>query len=49
MENSLYLFSASAVTWLIIFFYIYSLVRRQKTLEIQIDKIGKILEKNQSV
>ncbi|MFQ5771876.1 MAG: CcmD family protein [bacterium] len=46
MENSLYLFSAFSLTWLIIFLYIYSIFRRQNTLEIKIDKIKAILKKN---
>jgi CcmD family protein len=47
MENSIYLFSAFGLTWLVIFVYVYSIFRRQNTLEIKIDKIKAILESNQ--
>jgi CcmD family protein len=47
MENSLYLFSAFGLTWLIIFVYVYSIFRRQNTLEVKIDKIKTILESSQ--
>jgi CcmD family protein len=47
MENSVYLFSAFSLTWLVIFMYVYSIFRRQHTLDIKIDKIKAILEKNQ--
>jgi CcmD family protein len=44
MENSLYLFAAFGLTWLIIFVYVYSIFRRQNALEVKIDKIKTILE-----
>jgi CcmD family protein len=47
MENSIYLFSAFGLTWLVIFVYVYSIFRRQNTLEIKIDKIKAILENSQ--
>jgi CcmD family protein len=47
MENSLYLFAAFGLTWLIIFVYVYSIFRRQNALEVKIDKIKTILESSQ--
>ena len=47
MENAIYLFSAFGLTWLVIFVYVYSIFRRQNTLEIKIDKIKAILENSQ--
>ena len=46
MGNAPYLFAAFGVTWVIIFFYILSISRRQKTLESQINKIREALERN---
>ncbi|KAF0120835.1 MAG: hypothetical protein FD151_1501 [bacterium] len=43
MAGTLYLFAAFGITWLIIFIYIFSISRRQKTLERQIEKISKTL------
>jgi CcmD family protein len=48
MDNSLYLFSAFGITWIFLFVYIHSMIRRQKTLESGIEKITEFLEKNQS-
>ncbi len=47
MENSIYLFLAFGLTWLIIFGYVHSIFRRQNTLENKIDKIKTILESSQ--
>jgi CcmD family protein len=44
MGNAIYLFSAFGFTWGIIFIYILSLLKRQKMLEIRIDKLRGILE-----
>jgi CcmD family protein len=44
MEGSIYLFTAFSLTWAIIFVYILSMLRRQKTLEIRIEKIKTVLE-----
>jgi CcmD family protein len=45
--GALYLFAAFGITWLIIFFYILSISRRQKTLEREIEKISEFLTKHQ--
>jgi CcmD family protein len=47
MEGTLYLFSAFGITWIALFFYIHSMLRRQKSLERQIEKITEFLEKDQ--
>jgi len=47
MDNSLYLFSAFSITWIFLFVYIHSMIRRQKTLESRIEKITEFLEKDQ--
>lgn len=44
MENALYLFSAFGISWIIISFYLYSLIKRQKLLESRLDKIRAMLE-----
>ncbi len=44
MNNSIYLFAAFSITWGIIFVYVLSLQIRQRSLEIQIDKIKTTLE-----
>jgi CcmD family protein len=46
MGGTVYLFAAFSITWAIIFFYTFSISSRQKSLEIQIDKIREILEKS---
>jgi CcmD family protein len=43
MPGTLYLFAAFSITWLIIFFYIFSISRRQKRLEREIEKISEAL------
>ena len=43
MEGTLYLFAAFSITWVIIFIYIFSISKRQKTLERQIKKISEAL------
>jgi len=45
MSGSLYLFSAFSITWGIIFVYILSILKRQRSLERELDKIKEILEK----
>ena len=47
MADTLYLFAAFGIAWLIIFIYIFSISRRQKILEREIDKISKTLTKHQ--
>jgi len=47
MESTIYLFAAFSLTWIIIFIYIISILRRQKSLEIRIEKIKAILENMQ--
>jgi len=44
MGSSIYLFSAFSSTWIIIFIYIFSMVRKQRTLEIRIEKLRATLE-----
>jgi CcmD family protein len=46
MGGSTYLFAAFSITWGILFIYILSISRRQKSLEIQIDKMREVLEKS---
>ena len=48
MEGALYLFSAFGITWIALFLYIYSMLRRQKSLERQVEKINEFLEKDQA-
>ena len=48
MDNSLYLFAAFGITWIFLFIYVHSILRRQKTLENRIEKIAEFLEKDQS-
>ncbi|MBI4620130.1 MAG: CcmD family protein [Desulfobacterales bacterium] len=43
MAGTLYLFAAFSITWFIIFIYIFSISRRQKTLEREIEKISRAL------
>ena len=45
MTGTLYLFSGFSITWIILFIYLFSMVKRQKSLEIQIEKISSKLEK----
>ena len=47
MEGTLYLFSAFSITWIALFIYIHSMLRRQKSLESQIEKITDFLKKDQ--
>ena len=44
MGNTIYFFSAFSLTWIIIFIYILSILKRQKLLEIRIDKLKGILQ-----
>jgi len=46
MGTAGYLFTAFSITWGIIFIYIFSISRRQRSLERQIGKIRDILGKN---
>jgi len=46
MKGTLYLFLGFSITWVILFIYIFSMVKKQKTLEIQLDKIKSILTKS---
>ncbi|MFH2011725.1 MAG: CcmD family protein [Pseudomonadota bacterium] len=47
MTGTFYLFAAFGITWLIIFIYILSISKRQKTLEREIEKISEALAKLQ--
>lgn len=49
MDNTIYLFSAFSLTWIIMFIYIFSILRRQKSLEIRIEKMKTILENEHTV
>lgn len=44
MGGTIYLFSAFSLIWIIIFIYIISILRRQKSFEIRIEKIKAILD-----
>lgn len=48
MEGTWYLFSAFGITWIALFIYMYSMSRRQKTLESQVEKITEFVEKNET-
>ena len=45
MGDILYLFYAFSITWVLIFIYMISLSRRQKSLERELEKIKAGLEK----
>ena len=49
MNGTLYLFSAFGITWIALFIYIHSMLKRQKSLESQIEKITEFLEKDQQM
>ncbi|MBW2621560.1 MAG: CcmD family protein [Deltaproteobacteria bacterium] len=44
MSDSYYLFAAFAVTWIFLFGYISTILKRQLTLEKQIDKLQEFFE-----
>ncbi len=44
MGSAIYLFAAFSLTWIIIFIYILSLLKRQKTLEIRIDRLSELID-----
>lgn len=44
MGNTIYLFSAFGITWALLFFYVFSMLRRQKSLETRIDDLNALLE-----
>ena len=44
MENLSYLFAAYTAIWLVIFGYLFSLSRRQRSLEREIESLRKALE-----
>ncbi len=44
MANTQYLFAAFGITWVILFAYIFSIMRRQKSLENDLEKIQEILK-----
>ncbi len=44
MGSTIYLFAAFSLTWIIIFGYILSMLKRQKTLEIRIDRLSEIID-----
>ncbi|MFH1626473.1 MAG: CcmD family protein [Pseudomonadota bacterium] len=43
MAGTLYLLAAFGIAWLIIFIYMFSISRRQRSLEGRIDKISETL------
>ena len=45
MGNTLYLFSAFSATWIVISIYLFSLLKRQKSLEVRLEKMKEILKK----
>jgi len=45
MEGAPYLFAAFGITWIALFLYIHTMLRRQKFLESQLEKIIRFLEK----
>ncbi len=45
MSGTVYLFAAFAIAWLFLFFYIFRMLRIQRSLEIQMDKIKKLLDR----
>ena len=49
MDGTIYLFSAFGITWIALFIYIHSMLRRQRSLESQIERITEFLEKDQSM
>jgi CcmD family protein len=48
MDNAIYLFAAFGFSWLLIFFYVFSIIRRQNVLELKIDKIKATLENSRN-
>ena len=48
MENFFYLASAYAILWLILFGYIISLVKRQKTLSREIEQLKLEIEEKKA-
>ncbi|MBL7959677.1 CcmD family protein [bacterium] len=44
MENMPYLFSAFAVVWVLIFYYVYRMSQKQKQLLSDIEQLKKIVE-----
>ncbi|MFQ5484026.1 MAG: CcmD family protein [Desulfobacterales bacterium] len=48
MTGTIYLFAGFSITWIILFIYLFSMVKRQKSMESQIDKISSLLEKVQN-
>lgn len=45
MGGTIYLFAAFGITWIMIYLYIFSMLRRQKSLESRIDRVQALLEK----
>ena len=46
MSNTIYLFAAFGTTWVILFAYIFRMLKEQKALEIRVEKIREILDKD---
>ena len=46
MDNFWYLFSALALAWAVVFFYVGSLARRARDLKQQLDVVQAQLERN---
>jgi CcmD family protein len=45
MGDALYLFYAFSITWAVLFIYVFSILKRQRSLESELDKVKEILEK----
>jgi len=45
MKDTLYLFSAFGLAWIVLFAYIFSITRRQKSLESRLANMRSFLEK----
>jgi CcmD family protein len=45
MGDALYLFYAFRITWAVLFIYVFSILKRQRSLERELDKVKEILEK----
>jgi CcmD family protein len=46
MGGTFYLFLGFSISWFILFIYVFSMVRKQKTLEVQLKKIESLLTRS---
>lgn len=49
MDGAYYLFAAFGITWVIIYLYMYSMLRRLKSLENRISRLKTCLQKDLTV